>query len=138
MVLIVLVGFILLNLVWFVTTKTHYKPYVEAVPLDVTGVHVMEEEGFTYNVKSPDYLQYTGNLGIVHPDKESALIIWPKLMGEDVYGFRLQKDGEAYEIYLNENLEPFEADERTSELVASKRNEIDEMMSRARKVFRMD
>lgn len=130
--------FAILNITWFTTTKVYYSEFLEAVPKHKTGVHVMKKDGFSYNVKAPDYLSYVGNLGIVHPNKESALIIWPEIFGEDKYGFRLQKDGEAYEIMLNNNLEPLNNDKLTNEIVESKREEIDELMNRARSVFPID
>lgn len=138
LILLAIGVFAILNITWFTVTKLQYREFLEAVPKHKTGVHVMKRDGFSYNVKTPDYLRYVGNLGIVHPNKESALIIWPELFGEDEYGFRLQKDGEAYEIMLNKNLEPLDNNELTSEIVKSKQEQINELMNRARSVFPID
>lgn len=134
-ILLVFTFFAFLNLFWFSVTKFQYNEFLEAVPKSKFGSHIMNKDGFAYIVKSPDYLHYEGNLGITHPNKETSLIIWPNLIGEDEYGFRLQQNGEAYELMLNSKLEPIDDSEFTKELIETNREVIDEMMERAKSVF---
>lgn len=138
LIISVLSIFVILNILWFGVTKIQYKEFLEAVPEHKLGGHSMKKDGISYNVKTPDYLSYVGNLGILDTKKQTALIIWPKLFGEDKYGFRLQSEGEAYEIVLNSKLEPIDDSEFNRDIVESNREVINEMMTRAKSVFPLD
>ncbi|TCT21700.1 hypothetical protein EDD68_1104 [Melghiribacillus thermohalophilus] len=103
--------FILWNIIWFSTITIMYKPYVEKVPKNDFGVHFIEEDGYTFSVKKPDYLSFTGNLTVSNNKEGESLIIWPLVFGGYEYGVRLQKDGKAYEIYVDQHLNPVKKDQ---------------------------
>jgi DNA modification methylase len=68
-----------------------------------------DADGFSYSVKYPDYLEFTGNLSIASPstDEENpytdSLIIWPLLKGGYEYGVILYTDDTQYQIYIDKN-----------------------------------
>ncbi|MWC27098.1 hypothetical protein [Paenibacillus sp. MMS18-CY102] len=139
-VIVLLVALLLFgawNLVWLIMTKNRYHGFLEAVPKNERGTHVIsDDEGYSYNVKTPDYLHFTGNLGVSNFEKGEALIIWPLINGGYEFGFRLQKDGKAFEIYVDEHMNPIDtSDENMVELVKKYKAEIDAMYARAEKVW---
>lgn len=133
-IVIVLALFLILNVIWYIFTTQRYGPFVEAVPLNGMGIHYIEKDGYSYSVKKPDYLYYTGNLAVNHPDHKNSLIIWPEVNGEYTLGFRLQENEEAFEIYLDENMSPLEEYEESdiaSQKVKEHQKEINDLMSKA-------
>jgi hypothetical protein len=133
-IIIVIVLFLILNAIWYIFTTQRYSPFTDAVPLNDMGIHYIEKEGYSYSVKKPDYLYYTGNLAVNHPDRESSLIIWPEVNGKYTLGFRLQENEEAFEIYLDEKLTPLEEYEDTdvaSQKVKEHQKEINDLFSKA-------
>ena len=71
--------------------------------------YVIDElDGYTYNVKIPDYLSFTGNLGIQKSqDSDCALIIWPGIFKETEYGVFLEdENGRSYAVELTADAEP--------------------------------
>jgi hypothetical protein len=130
--------FALFNISWFLITSIKYQPYIEVIPKNEYGFYgFTDEEGYNYNVKKPDYLSYTGNLGITDKNNEFALIIWPKMFGKYKYGLRIQKDNEAYEIYVNENLEPIlqEDNESIKSLIEKYKPEISKLFTTAKETW---
>lgn len=122
--------FAILNISWFLITYYKYEPYIDAVPKNDYGFHgFTDKDGYSYNVKKPGYLSYTGNLGITDKNNELALIIWPKIFGKNKYGLRIQKENEAYEIYVDENLEPIhiEDDETIKNIIKRYKPEIEKL-----------
>ncbi|MCM3006848.1 hypothetical protein [Priestia koreensis] len=105
-ILIIIGIFLIWNLVWWVTTTVKYQKYVEAVPKDTTGLNITQEDGYTYFVKKPGYLRFIGNLSVSTNNKSASLIIWPKMIGGYKYGIRIQDDKQAYEVYLDKNMNP--------------------------------
>ena len=113
-IIILIAIFTVYNLSWFSITTVKYNRYVKVIPKNKWGLHFIEkEDGYMYSVKKPSYLDFTGNLGVVNNKKGNSLIIWPLISGGYKYGVRLQKDGRAYEIYVDENMEPILKDDST-------------------------
>ena len=103
--------FVIWNIIWFSATTIRYHKFVKVIPQDENGLHGMVgDDGYTYYVKKPDYLHFTGNLAISNSDKGQDLIIWPHIIGGYEYGFRLRKNEDVYEIYVDKNLEPVNKD----------------------------
>ncbi|WPP41126.1 hypothetical protein SK066_21615 [Paenibacillus hunanensis] len=100
----IVILFILWNLVWFGFNYIKYNNFVGALPETSTGNHILVKDGYTYGVKTPDYLSFTGNLSISNSSKGELLIIWPLPFGGYQYGFRLQENGNVYELNLDENM----------------------------------
>lgn len=138
--LCVLILFGIWNLTWLIMTKNRYHAFIEAVPKDESGTYaLLKEDGYTYNVKLPDYLSFTGNLGISNIKKGEALIIWPEITGGYKFGIRLQKDGTAYEIYVNENMEPVYKDDMESvQLIQKYKADVDRLLVKANEVWKLN
>lgn len=143
--LIILVGLIALllfglwNVTWLVMTNNRYSDFLKAVPKSEFGNHILKKDTYVYNVKRPDYLSFTGNLGINNPEKGTALIIWPKITGGYEYGIRIQAQGKAYEFYLNEQLEPInQSNQQTLKLVQKFKPEITLLLGLANEMWNLD
>ncbi|MNW45226.1 hypothetical protein D3C74_224850 [compost metagenome] len=140
--ILIIVGLILVllfgvwNIVWLIMTNNRYADFLEAVPKSKFGNHTMKKNGYSYNVKRPDYLSFTGNLGINDTDGGNSLIIWPLINGGYEYGIRIQTRGEAYELYLNEQLEPINKDNKqAAQLVQEFKPEIAALFEKANSVW---
>lgn len=99
------------------------------------GKHIQfdEENNLSYNVKTPDYLGFTGNLGISN-NEDMVLLIWPSLFGNKFkYGVRIQDDTGTYEIYINENLGSVTGNPEDKVIVEKYNNDIKNYMKRQRK-----
>jgi len=127
------------NLLWFLITTVQYHTFIAVVPKDRSGLHYLKnEDGFSYYVKKPDYLSFSGNLGVLNEPMQEALIIWPRLFGGYQYGFRLQKDGKAYEIYVNEQMEPLDGSDPTAvQKIEEYQTELTGLFSRANALWNL-
>lgn len=139
-IFIVLV-FAALNISWFLITTIKYNKFVKAVPKDRDGVYSLLKDGYNYHVKKPDYLHYTGNLAISTrsaSNKGELLIIWPLISGGYEYGFSIQENGEAYELYVDKNMKPIDT---TDTYVIQKFEEhkvgLEVLFSRANKMWQL-
>jgi hypothetical protein len=103
--LIIVLLFAVWNVSWYVMTSTKYNKFLEVIPENEWKLPFVKKDGYVYNVKKPAYLSFSGNLGISNDNKPEALIIWPQISGGYVFGFRVEENGQAYEIYVNENME---------------------------------
>ncbi|PGE68924.1 hypothetical protein [Bacillus toyonensis] len=131
-VLILIILFGLWNLIWFVTVTIKYQKFVDAVPKNKYGVYNKEESGYVFNVKTPDYLRFTGNLGVSKVESLDGLIIWPLLFGGYEYGVRLQKGDQVFEIYVDENMNPIYTDDKLAiEQIKKYQEEVQAMISKA-------
>ena len=93
-----------------------------------------ELDGYTYNVKIPDYLSFTGNLGIQkRQDSDCALIIWPGIFKETEYGvFHEDENGRSYAVELTADAEPAaNTSDEEKWLVDKHRDKIDDLLDRA-------
>lgn len=132
--------FLVYNLLWLTVVGAIYAPLItgmkEVHPLRTYAID--ELEGYTYNVKIPDYLQFVGNLG-VQPScgGECALIIWPGILGETRYGVLIPVGGGGLQgVRVNANGQPLPgAEEEKRLLIEQNRDAIDELFRRAREVW---
>ncbi|OBZ11506.1 hypothetical protein A7975_20685 [Bacillus sp. FJAT-26390] len=135
-VLAALILFGVWNLAWLFITKNRYHDFTEAIPKTEGGSYITTKDGYIYNVKLPDYLHFTGNLGIANHDKGEALIIWPLINGGYEYGIRLQKDGVAHEIYVDENMNPIDKNDTDSvQLIEKYKAEANGLLARANEMW---
>lgn len=101
---IALLCFVVWSLSWFVYVKTRYSPFLENIPKNIFGTHhIVDSEGYNFNVQKPAFLFFTGNLGSVAPDDAVSLIIWPKVLGGYEYGVRIHDESGGYEIMVDAN-----------------------------------
>jgi len=71
-------------------------------------------------------------------DSMEGLIIWPFLFGSYEYGFKVQKDGEVYEINLDEALNPIDqGDETAARLLEEYGDQLQTMLSKAKEVWNL-
>ena len=107
---VILALFGLYNLIWYTVVWNKYGKLTEGMKeLYYHRTYVIDElDGYTYNVKIPDYLSFTGNLGIQKSqDSDCALIIWPGIFKETEYGVFLEEEnGRSYAVELTADAEP--------------------------------
>ena len=104
--IVVLVIFVVYNLIWAINAYIVYRPYTKQVPKHESGIYAYHNPdlNLTYNVRFPDYLSFTGNIGVSDNDG-SGLIIWPGFMGRKYeYGLRINENGTVYSIYVDESM----------------------------------
>lgn len=116
-VLFVIAVFLIINIVWYIGRENKYSDYSKGMNESMLSTFLtprydfVDEEGFTYGVKYPDYLSNTGNLSVAFPAVDDnpytdGLIVWI--------------DGKKYEygviLYDNENQYMVEIDESGNEL----------------------
>lgn len=95
------------NLIWYYVTQSKYDNFSEKMDEFVKNrSYVLNPgDGYVYNVKYPDYLTFTGNLGVSDEKNEISLIIWPSLFnGENEYGVRIIDEDESYEIMVDKDM----------------------------------
>ncbi|WP_413405569.1 hypothetical protein [Paenibacillus amylolyticus] len=125
--------------IWFSIVTVQYKPYTDAVPKNEFGVNHFKKDGYYFNVKKPDFLSYTGNLGVVNEDGTASLIIWPSLFEKNEYGVRLEKDGLAFESMINENLEPIvNVDSPENKKINEYKPQMEMLFAKAREVWELE
>ena len=100
-----------------------------------------DKEGFSYSVKYPDYLSFTGNLAISMPSEDDdyfsdALIIWPNLLKGYEYGLILyDEENNEYMIEIDENKNP--KDSEYKEIVNDHKDNIDILFEKADEVWKL-
>lgn len=106
------------TLLWFANSKYVYSPYTKEVPKHESGLYVLHDQktNYTFNVKSPGFSSFTGNLGVSN-NEGSGLIIWPGFFGKNYeYGARI-KDGDlTYQIKLDKDMNSIDEDENLKEI----------------------
>lgn len=101
---ILLLIFTVWNITWFVYVAFKYTPYTELVPKDKYGSHhIVDSDGYNFNVEKPIYLFFTGNLAAVAPGAACTLVIWPEVFGGYEYGLRVEDESGGYEIIVDSN-----------------------------------
>ena len=133
---VILLLFTAYNLFWMAVVGSVYRDFLpgtkEVYPLRTYAIDDLD--GYTFNVKLPDYLSFTGNLGVQPKEGgRCALIIWPGIFRKTRYGVFLPVgDGGFYGVYLTEDGEALpDAPERVRSLVEANREAIDELFARA-------
>ncbi|MBU3192281.1 hypothetical protein [Clostridium bowmanii] len=135
----IILVFVGLNACWFFITTIKYKEFVKVLPKVRNGSYGMKkEDGYNYNVKKPGYLHYTGNLAVSNDTKGELLIIWPLISGGYNYGIRLQEDGKAYEIYVDENMNPIDkSDTYSVQNIKDHKAGVESLLSKANKMWKL-
>lgn len=118
---LVIILFVLYNFVWAAFVSIKYHPFMECNK----GMKAYKTDEYTYYVKKPDYLSFTGNLSITENivtgynkdyDYTGSLFIWPKLFNRYNVAFNVAETFVDYEqqtqntysygIMLDENRKP--------------------------------
>lgn len=143
LILIIVVA-VIINLGPYLINTYKYHDFVKAVPMNKEwDGHVKSDRDYTYLVEKPPYLSFEGYLSInknIEPEKNEqfSLIIWPLVLGGYEYGFRVQKNGEAHEIYINKNMEPTKENEDikgSKQIVDENKEELKSLFKNANRVF---
>ncbi|MDR0489411.1 MAG: hypothetical protein LBG99_08495 [Propionibacteriaceae bacterium] len=131
---IVLLGFGVYNCIWYNVVQHKYDPYTVDMRELYPGTHVLDgDNGYNYNVKFPDYLSYTGNLGVQTYNGVFALIIWPGIGKETTYGVRLpaEEGTEVWGIMLDYQHRALTSDPAELALVDQYQAQIDDLFKMA-------
>lgn len=121
------------NIFWYFSIISKYKDYSENMDelIAYKSYFLNPHDGYLYNVKYPDYLTFTGNLGISDEKNNLALIIWPSLYGENEYGVRIITDEETYEIMVDKNMKA--ANSSFNSIIDEYKEEIEKLFEKANK-----
>lgn len=134
----IVILFIFWNLIWLLITTFKYHHFVEVIPKNKWGLHMKKEDGYLYSVKKPDYLSFTGNLAISTKDNQELLLIWPLVSGGYEYGFKLQKDGDAFEIYIDDKLNPInKKDQFALQKVNDYKSDLENLLTKAKNMWQL-
>lgn len=139
--LIITVGVIIIlfgtyNLIWYKIVFDKYNNYI----VDMKEIYanrtyaIDNKDGYTFNVKIPDYLSFTGNLGVQpYEGGGCSLIIWPGIFEETTYGVFITSDnGRNQSVMLTEERMPLsDAPEHIKQLVEENRDEINVLFDQA-------
>lgn len=132
---VLLLLFAVYNLFWVAVVGSVYRDFLpgtkEVYPLRTYAIDDLD--GYTFNVKLPDYLSFTGNLGVQPKEGgQCALIIWPGIFRETRYGVFLPVGDGFYGVYVTGEGEALpDAPDRVRSLVEANREAIDELFARA-------
>ena len=128
------------SLLWFANSKYVYAPYTKEVPKHESGLYVLHDEktNYTFNVKSPGFSSFTGNLGVSN-NEGSGLIIWPGFFGKNYeYGVRIKDGASTYQIKLDKDGKLIDTDENLKKVYKENKELIDELFESAEKVWKVD
>lgn len=128
------------SLLWFANSKYVYSAYTKEVPKHESGLYVLYDKktNYIYNVKTPAFPSFKGNLG-VSDNEGSGLIIWPGFFGKNyVYGAAIKDGDSTYQIKLDKDMNLIDTDENLKEIYSKNKELIDNMFESAEKVWKMD
>ena len=128
------------SLVWFVNLKYVYTPFTREVPKHESGLYVVHDEktDYTYNVKTPEFPTFTGNLG-VSDNEGSGLIIWPGFLGKNYeYGVRIKDGDSTYQLQLDKDMNIIDDDENLKEIYNDNKELIKNMLRSAERIWKID
>lgn len=138
-IILVLIIFGLYNIYWYQTTHSKYSSYIGGMNEFVRNKSyiLQDTEGYLFNVKYPDYLSYTGNLGISTEEGKLSLIIWPGMFKSTKYGLRITtNDNVVYNILLDKNANAI--DKQYDELIKENRTAIQLLFQKANNQWNLD
>lgn len=101
---IVIAGFLIWNIVWFMNWYPYEKQaqnYSKTPQGYYKGI-----DDYACGIAAPDYLRFTGNYAIIRDDR-LGIIIWPKkpFWGKTEYGIEIPVDENyIYRFYVDKNL----------------------------------
>ncbi len=98
---------LIISVLWYIWREVTYSHYVENIEQSgysgfLVPSYAVDEDGYTFSVKYPDYLSLAGNLSVWPDDDGVVLIIWPELDGGYTYGVRLVMEDSLYDAYIDE------------------------------------
>lgn len=137
---LVLSVFVLFNIFWYAWRDMKYDSYINEMEENELSSWIVprykhvDEEGYDYSVKYPDYLSFTGNMSVGLPSLDNNpftdfLVIWPKVFGGYEYGASLTVDGVNYQIMINEDGSA--VDSQYNEIAAMSKETIDLLLHKA-------
>jgi hypothetical protein len=124
------------SLVWYIVSYKPYAKYEEGFQeFDKTGKKLyVDNEGYTYSVKKPDYFNWTGNLAIVDMEDKASLIIWPIDNGKNMeVGVIIEDNGVSNQIELKDKKTAVYDDQQ--ELVNQYNEQIEILYNKANEVW---
>lgn len=134
-IIIIILLFATINILWASIVNIKYNKYVKAIPKNSFGTYSMvDDDGYNFNVKKPDYLSFIGNLGIANYTTGEALIIWPKITGEYEFGLRLQNEEMVLDAYIDKDLKSLHKNSKHAEYV---NKQIEEHRGEIEKLFKL-
>ena len=139
--------FLAFNVFWYIWRNVKYGPYIKGMRESeipdwiVPRYYYVDDEGYDYSVKYPDYLSFTGNMSVGLPSADGNpftdfLIIWPKLDGRYEYGVSLTVEGTNYQIMINDDGSAI--DSKFSGIVASCKETIDILLLKGDKMWHLE
>jgi len=131
-----IVLFALYNLSWLYLTRAKYNQFSNDMQeIMVNRTYVIQEDGYLYNVKYPDYLSFTGNLGVATDDEKYALLIWPSFYGKTEYGLQLvDEKNETHSVMINKNRQAINEEYR--DLIRRNKETINILFNKAAKMWK--
>ena len=124
------------SLVWYIVSYKPYAKYEDGFQeFDKSGKKLyVDGEGYTYSVKKPDYLSWTGNLAIVDMEDKASLIIWPIDNGKNMeVGVIIEDNGVSNQIELKDKKTAVYDDQQ--ELVNQYNEQIEILYNKANEVW---
>ena len=142
----VMAVFIIFNIFWYIWRNVRYGSYDEGFNKNelwtfiVPRYYLIDEEGYDYTVKYPEYLSFTGNLTAGMPTTDNNpftdfLVIWPKPFGGYEYGISLTVDGTNYQIMIDEDGKSI--DPQFDEITERCKETIDILLGKADKIWNL-
>ncbi len=139
--------FILINAVWFIWRTVKYGAYCKGLEKNEFATWIVprykhtDADGFDYNVKYPEYLSFTGNLGVGSPGEgdnlfTDGLIIWPKVSGGYEYGVMIMEEDQGFQIYIHADGSAVYP--KDSEVVARNQERISALLRRAEEMWDLE
>ena len=139
-IIVAVILFGIYNLIWY---WGMYRPCLayegEFSEFEDSGDYMLiDEEDYQYSVKTPDYLQWTGNLGITNSELSPALIIWVGFGGKvDSTGIMIKNAADDVEqIELTQDRKAVYSEQE--QLVDSNKSVINDMFERAEKIWSLE
>lgn len=138
LVLVIFILYAFYNLVWIANAYYVYYPFTEKVSKHESGIYVYYDSktNYTYNVKFPNYLSFTGNIGVVD-DKGSGLIVWPGFFGKNYkYGFRISDGKKVYSMYVDDDMNLIDADDNLKTIFESNNDKMKKLWEEAHNLWK--
>lgn len=140
---IIFLLFGLYNIMWSAIVYHRYNDFI--VGMDEIYPHrtyaTVGTDGYTYNVKLPDYLSFVGNLGIQKSEHGNcALIIWPGVYSATDYGVIIQAaDGQKYAIgFTSERVPVSDTPEEVKQVAFEYSDQINELFDKANEMWTIE
>lgn len=129
---ITIIVFIVYNCAWFANWWQYAKLCTDEYIYAGHGSYYRDDPPYTFSIKTPDYLSFTGNYAITIEDG-SCLLIWPNTFTSCyIYGISLPYNDSMCNCYIDRNA----CYQRSEKMVISEEEEqIIEQLLSERKMF---